>query len=150
MKTIGSNGALADAVPPASISAEPEPGPAPARAVVLPAEGPAEMAMSDHEIATRLAELPREAGWLLITAGMVGVVVPGIVGTPFLVAGAVVLAPGGPRLLSRWAGRNPPKFVRSAVRQMRRFLDDLDRRYPRQGLAKAKSVSMRPRTSQVN
>jgi uncharacterized membrane protein YbaN (DUF454 family) len=79
----------------------------------------------------RLAELPRDAGWLLITAGAVGIVLPGIVGTPFLVAGAVVLAPGGPKLLSRWAGRNPPKLVRSAVRQMSRFLDDLDRRYPR-------------------
>jgi hypothetical protein len=66
----------------------------------------------------------KEAGWLLITAGVVGLVVPGVLGTPFLLAGAVVLVPGGSKLLSRWAGR-------SAMRQIGRFLDDLGRRYPR-------------------
>jgi hypothetical protein len=76
-------------------------------------------------------QLPRGAGWLLITAGVVGVVVPGVPGAPFLLAGAVLLTPGGSRLLSRWAGRNPPKFVRSAMRRISRFLDDLERRYPR-------------------
>jgi len=50
-------------------------------------------------------------------------VVPGVLGTPFLLAGAVVLVPGGSKLLSRWAGR-------SAMRQIGRFLDDLGRRYP--------------------
>jgi hypothetical protein len=78
-----------------------------------------------HELTSvRVEELPKEAGWLLITAGVVGLVVPGVLGTPFLLAGAVVLAPGGSRLLSRWAGH-------SAMRQIGRFLDDLERRYPR-------------------
>ena len=72
----------------------------------------------------RVEQLPKEAGWLLITAGVVGLVVPGVLGTPFLLAGAIVLAPGGSKLLSRWAGR-------SAMRQVSRFLDDLERRYPR-------------------
>ena len=74
--------------------------------------------------AVRVEQLPKEAGWLLITAGVVGLVVPGVLGTPFLLAGAVVLVPGGSKLLSRWAGR-------SAMRQIGRFLDDLGRRYPR-------------------
>ena len=56
-----------------------------------------------------------------------------MLGTPFLFAGVFVLVPGGPRLLSRWAGRNPPKIVRIAMRQIGRFLDDLERRYPRRG-----------------
>jgi hypothetical protein len=72
----------------------------------------------------RVERLPREAGWLLITAGVVGLIVPGVLGTPFLLAGAVILAPGGSKLLSRWAGY-------SATRQIGRFLDDLERRYPR-------------------
>jgi hypothetical protein len=72
----------------------------------------------------RVEQLPKEAGWLLITAGVVGLAVPGVLGTPFLLAGAVVLVPGGSKLLSRWAGR-------SAMRQIGRFLDDLGRRYPR-------------------
>jgi hypothetical protein len=75
--------------------------------------------------------LSKEVGWLLITAGIIGFVVPGILGTPFLLAGALVVVPGGPKLLSRWAGRSPPKFVGSATRQIGRFLDDLERRYPR-------------------
>jgi hypothetical protein len=78
-----------------------------------------------HDITpVRVEQLPKEAGWLLITAGVVGLVVPGVLGTPFLLAGAIVLAPGGSKLLSRWAGH-------SAMRQVGRFLDDLERRYPR-------------------
>ena len=86
---------------------------------------------ADDEAVRRFTQLPKEAGWLLITAGVVGLVVPGILGTPFLLAGAVVVAPGGSNLLSRWAGRNPPKIVHSAMRQINRFIDDLERRYPR-------------------
>jgi hypothetical protein len=85
---------------------------------------PAQDQFAAHELTpVRVDELPKEAGWLLITAGVVGLVVPGVLGTPFLLAGAVVLAPGGSRLLSRWAGH-------SAMRQIGRFLDDLERRYP--------------------
>jgi hypothetical protein len=85
----------------------------------------------DEEALRRFTELPKEAGWLLITAGAVGLAVPGILGTPFLLAGAVVVVPGGPQLLSRWVGRNPPKIVHSAIRQINRFVGDLERRYPR-------------------
>jgi hypothetical protein len=74
--------------------------------------------------AVRVEQLPKDAGWLLITAGIVGLVVPGVFGTPFLLAGAVVLAPGGTKLLSRWVGH-------SGMRQIGRFLDNLERRYPR-------------------
>ena len=83
-----------------------------------------------EEAMLRVSQLPKETGWLLITAGVVGLVLPGILGTPFLLAGAVVLVPSGPQLLSRWVGRNPPKFVGSAMRQIGRFIDDLERRYP--------------------
>jgi len=79
----------------------------------------------------RIEQLPRETGWALITAGVVGLIMPGIPGAPFLLAGAVVLTPGGSRRLSRWIGHKPPKVVHSGVRQIGRFLDDLERRYPR-------------------
>jgi hypothetical protein len=74
--------------------------------------------------AVRVERLPKDAGWLLITAGVVGLVVPGVIGTPLLLAGALVLAPGGTKLLSRWVGH-------SGMRQIGRFLDNLERRYPR-------------------
>ena len=76
------------------------------------------------DAALRIAHLPKEAGWALIAAGVVGLAVPGVPGTPFLLAGAVALAPGGSKLLARWAPR-------SATRQIGRFLDDLERRFPR-------------------
>ena len=79
----------------------------------------------------RVEHLPREAGSMLVMAGVVGLIVPGMPGAPFLLAGAFVLAPGGPRLLSRWVSRNPSKFVHTAMRQVGRFLDDIERRYPR-------------------
>jgi hypothetical protein len=74
--------------------------------------------------AVRVEQLPKDAGWLLITAGVVGLIVPGVIGAPFLLAGALVLAPGGTKLVSRWVGR-------SGMRQIGRFLDNLERRYPR-------------------
>ena len=84
----------------------------------------------DEQLIRRIEELPREAGWVLVTAGVIGVIAPGMMGVPFLVAGAFVLSPGGPRLLSRWAGRKPRKLAHSALRRIGRFIDDLERRYP--------------------
>jgi len=93
-------------------------------------------AASDAPIAARGEQLPKEAGWMLITTGVVGLLVPGVLGTPFLLAGAVVLMPGGSRLLSRWAGQ-------PAMRQIGRFLDDLERRYPRRRSARSKELVRR-------
>jgi hypothetical protein len=90
----------------------------------------------DEQLMRRIEKLPKEAGWALITAGVIGVIAPGIVGVPFLVAGAFVLTPGGPRTLSRWAGRKPRKFAHSALRQICRFIDDLERRYPHRSRAR--------------
>jgi hypothetical protein len=79
----------------------------------------------------RVERLTSEAGWMLVTAGVVGVIVPGIAGMPFLVAGIFILLPGGPQALSRWSRSNLPSFVRFGVRLIARLLNDLERRYPR-------------------
>ena len=81
----------------------------------------------------RIEELPREAGWALVTAGVIGLIAPGVVGFPFVVAGAVVLTPGGARKLAHWASRKPRKYAHAALRQICRLVDDLERRYPRAG-----------------
>jgi hypothetical protein len=83
-----------------------------------------------EEHVLRVERLTPEAGWMLVTAGVVGVVVPGIAGTPFLLAGIFILLPGGPQLLSRWTRGNLPRVIRFAVRLIARLLDDLERRYP--------------------
>jgi hypothetical protein len=84
----------------------------------------------DPHLMRRIENLPREAGWALITAGVIGVIAPGILGWPFVVAGAFVLAPGGTQRLARWAGRKPRKHAHAALRQICRLVDDLERRYP--------------------
>ena len=98
---------------------------------IIPAATVTHESATDEEAVLRFTQLPKEVGWLLVTAGVIGLAVPGILGTPFLLAGAVVVAPGGPKLVSRLVGRNPPRIVHSAMRQIGRFIDDLERRYPR-------------------
>jgi hypothetical protein len=85
---------------------------------------PQERSAAGELTVVRVEQLPKDTGWLLITAGVVGLIVPGVIGAPFLLVGALVLAPGGTKLLSRWVGH-------SGVRQIGRFLDNLERRYPR-------------------
>src|SRR5271169_1150056 len=87
-------------------------------------EGPVE----DHVLLVE--RLTPEAGWMLISAGVVGVIVPGIAGTPFLLMGIFVLLPGGPHLLSRRSRGNLPRFVRFGLRLVARLLNDLEYRYP--------------------
>ncbi|MFY9656342.1 MAG: hypothetical protein WAK01_07110 [Methylocystis sp.] len=93
---------------------------------VTPSEPP-----EDQPDVLRIDQLPPDVGWLLVYVGVLGVVLPGIPGFPFLIAGGAVLLPGGPKLLTRWAGRNPPRFVHASMKQISRLVDDLERRYPR-------------------
>jgi hypothetical protein len=74
--------------------------------------------------------LPREVGVLLIVAGVGGILLPGPVGSPFLLLGAVTL---WPRLFTKFETyfqKRFPKMHRTGTRQIHRFLADLDRRYP--------------------
>jgi hypothetical protein len=85
----------------------------------------------DEETLQRIVHLPRDVGWMMVSVGVLGVILPGIPGVPFLVAGAAVLAPGGPQLLERWARRRPRGVVHYGLKQIGRWHDDLERRYPR-------------------
>ncbi len=80
-----------------------------------------------------LQDLPREVGVLLLALGVLGLILPGPIGTPALVAGGVVLWPGTFGRVSRWMETRYPKFTRAGDRQIRRFLIDLERRYPDAG-----------------
>ncbi|QEH32375.1 hypothetical protein OJF2_08450 [Aquisphaera giovannonii] len=85
---------------------------------------------SEAEQLHRIEALPKEVGVLLIVAGMGGILLPGPVGSPFLILGGVVLWPDGFRRVEDWFVRRFPDLHRKSVRQIGRFLDDLDRRYP--------------------
>ena len=78
----------------------------------------------------RVKELPKEVGVLLLAAGVGGVLLPGPIGSPFLIMAGVVL---WPRLFLRVEvafERRFPGLHRQGVRQIKRFLSDLESRYP--------------------
>lgn len=96
-------------------------------------EGPtweAEFAAQDAAIMERIRRLPPSVGVTLLTAGAVGAVLPGSVGTPLLIAGGMVLAP---RLFEKVDGVVRHKFPglhHHGLQALGRFLDDFERRYP--------------------
>lgn len=85
----------------------------------------------DHQTAERIQKLPHDIGWLLVTAGVVGVVMPGVLGVPFLVLGGLILMPATNQKAERWLTGHSPKIFKGSIRQINRFLDDLERRYPK-------------------
>lgn len=83
-----------------------------------------------EEIEVRLSALPKEVGVLLVTIGAMGLVLPGLVGTPALLAGGLMLWPRGFRSVNGWLQRKCPKIHGHGAAQLIRYLDDLERRYP--------------------
>jgi hypothetical protein len=82
------------------------------------------------ELNERLLEMPREVGWLMVSIGVIGVALPGIVGTPALLAGGLMLWPKGFRTVNSWVRKRFPKTHEHGVEQLIRYLDDMERRYP--------------------
>jgi hypothetical protein len=81
-------------------------------------------------IAYRLEDLPRELGVLLISVGVLGIALPGIAGAPAFLAGGLVLWPKSFGKIEDWFYHRFPETHRSSMKQVGRFLGDLQRRYP--------------------
>ena len=73
---------------------------------------------------------PRRSASCSWRSGVLGLILPGPIGTPALIAGGVVLWPGTFGRISRWMERRYPRFTRAGNRQILRFISDLERRYP--------------------
>ena len=86
--------------------------------------------MNDAEEIQRIRAMPKEVGVLLIVAGIGGLLLPGSIGSPFLILGGVVLWPKAFERLEIWFEKRFPRMHHQSVRQIKRFLDDLERRYP--------------------
>ncbi len=84
----------------------------------------------DPDDGVMLDSLPKEAALFLILVGLGGILLPGPVGTPFLILGGVALFPNVFRKLDRGLQRRFPASHRQSVRQVNRFVLDLERRYP--------------------
>jgi hypothetical protein len=78
----------------------------------------------------RIGSAPKELGVLLVVAGIAGLLLPGPVGTPFLLAGGVILWPAAFKRAETCFHKRFPRFHREGVIQMNRFINDLERRYP--------------------
>ena len=78
----------------------------------------------------RLRSLPPEVGILLTLVGTAGLVLPGVVGAPFLLAGGIALWPSGFRKVENWLQKAAPGMYETGVQQIEQFLADLERRYP--------------------
>jgi hypothetical protein len=85
----------------------------------------------DQETADRIRKLPKDVGWLLFMAGVFGLLVPGVIGTPFLVLGSFMIWPPSKGKAEQWLSGQSPKAFKGSMKQINRFLDDLERRYPR-------------------
>jgi hypothetical protein len=90
----------------------------------------AKQSACDSENVRRIEKLPREVGVLLIAAGLGGILLPGPIGSPFLIMGGIALWPRAFRGVERAFERRFPRAYRQGMRQVTRFLDDLERRYP--------------------
>jgi hypothetical protein len=86
--------------------------------------------MNDAAEIQRIRAMPKEVGVLLVVAGIGGLLLPGPIGTPFLILGGVVLWPRAFERVEIWFERRFPRMHHKSMLQIKRFLDDLERRYP--------------------
>jgi hypothetical protein len=82
------------------------------------------------ETRERIRRLPPEVGAVLITVGVAGVVLPGPVGMPLLLAGGLALAPSVFGRFERWVEKRFPTLHWHGMKNVNRFIDDFERRYP--------------------
>jgi hypothetical protein len=67
---------------------------------------------------------------MLVSVGTLGVVMPGIMGAPAIIAGGLVLWPRTFGRVESWFERRYPKLHHEGMRQIGRYLSDLEKRYP--------------------
>ena len=77
-----------------------------------------------------LGKLPPEIGMLLVISGIAGILLPGPVGTPLLIAGGVTMWPKTFQPIERWFSRRFPKVHQEGVFQIKEFVASLQRRFP--------------------
>jgi hypothetical protein len=78
----------------------------------------------------RIKDLPREVGVMLMTVGVLGIILPGVVGTPAAIAGGLVLWPKAFGKVENWFERRFPQIHKQSLYQINRYLNDLESRYP--------------------
>jgi hypothetical protein len=85
---------------------------------------------ADDDDMDRIKALPKEVGVLIMIVGIGGLLFPGPLGSPFIVIAGVVLWPRVFERVEIGFKRRFPRTHRLGVAQVRRFVADLERRYP--------------------
>jgi hypothetical protein len=101
----------------------------PPEAQGYPASHPFHTPEEEAEL-TRIKDLPKEVGVMLLTVGALGFVLPGVVGAPAAIAGGLVLWPKAFGKVENWFERRFPKAHKHSLYQINRYLNDLESRYP--------------------
>jgi hypothetical protein len=74
--------------------------------------------------------VPKELGVLLVIGGIGGLLLPGPVGSPFLILGGVILWPAAFNRVEKCFEKRFPRLHKRGMMQITRFVTDLERRYP--------------------
>ena len=95
-------------------------------------ENPEDVAVNrgDQNSNELLGKLPPEIGMLLVISGVAGILMPGLVGTPLLIAGGVSIWPKTFEPIERWFSRRFPSAHKEGVIQIKEFISDLHKRFP--------------------
>lgn len=78
---------------------------------------------------SQIEKLPRDIGWMLLGGGLLSEVVMGL--PPFWVVGIMILYPQIGLPLAGLLERRTPKLLAGSLDFVKRYIDDLERRYPR-------------------
>jgi hypothetical protein len=82
---------------------------------------------------SRIEQIPRQIGLLLLASGMITGMLPpppGPFDVSLMLVGGVALWPRALGTLERWTERTFPQAHHAGVSFIERFLDDLEHRYP--------------------
>jgi hypothetical protein len=74
--------------------------------------------------------VPKELGVLLVIGGIGGLLLPGPIGSPFLILGGVILWPAAFNRVEKCFEKRFPRLHKRGMMQITRFVTDLERRYP--------------------
>ena len=84
---------------------------------------PSEVSGHHLDVIEKVREMPKEVGVLLIVSGIGGILLPGPVGTPFLLLGCLMLWPKAFHQTGKCFEYRFPKMHHHGVRQINRFLE---------------------------
>ena len=78
----------------------------------------------------RIKDLPKEVGVMLMTVGVLGLALPGVVGAPCNDRGRPGPWPKAFGKVENWFQSKFPKVHKQSLHQIHRYLNDLESRYP--------------------